>query len=123
GVIGDQRPDRSANNAIAWRDISLAAMVPLSALSGRTVATAPDQPVDEIWLQVDDGERVGALAPVFDHALQRLHPAGVNFDVVVPRELLAQRYRTQRTFGIVIGSVAALALLVGGIGTMNIMLT
>ena len=33
----------------------------------------------------------------------------------MPRELLARRYRTQRTFSIVIGSVAVLALLVGGI--------
>jgi len=37
--------------------------------------------------------------------------------------LLAQRYRTQRTFSVVVGSVAALALLIGGIGIMNIMLT
>jgi putative ABC transport system permease protein len=40
----------------------------------------------------------------------------------VPQELLAQRYRTERTFAVVIGSVAALALLVGGIGIMNVML-
>ena len=45
------------------------------------------------------------------------------FTIVVPRELLAQRYRTQRTFSVVVGSVAALALLIGGIGIMNIMLT
>jgi putative ABC transport system permease protein len=42
---------------------------------------------------------------------------------VIPRELLQQRYRTQRTFSVVVGSVAALALVIGGIGIMNIMLT
>jgi len=45
------------------------------------------------------------------------------FHIVVPRELLAQRYRTQRTFSVAVGSVAALALLVGGVGSMNIVLT
>jgi putative ABC transport system permease protein len=122
GLLGDPRGDRPATNAIAWRDIGTAAIVPLPALSGHTVDAVPNQPVDEIWLQMRDGERVGVLAPLFDSALHQMHPAGVNFDLVVPRELLAERYRTQRTFGVVIGSIAALALLVGGIGIMNVML-
>ena len=122
GSLRDHGVDRPAASAIAWRDISAAAIVPLPALSGRSVAGSPDQPVDEIWLQVRDGGRVAELAPIFDRVLHRMHRAGVNFEVVVPRELLAEHYRTQRTFAIVIGSVAALALLVGGIGIMNVML-
>ena len=98
-------------------------MVPLPALSGRTLDVVPDQPADEIWLQVEDGERVDDLAQIFEHALLRLHGGRQDFEIVIPRELLAQRYRTQRTFSVVVGSVAALALLVGGIGIMNIMLT
>lgn len=43
-------------------------------------------------------------------------------DVVVPLELLEQRRRTQRIFTIVMGSIAGISLLVGGIGIMNIML-
>ena len=41
----------------------------------------------------------------------------------MPRDLLNQRVRTQRTFNVVVGSVAVLSLLVGGIGIMNTMLT
>jgi putative ABC transport system permease protein len=98
------------------------AFVPFPTLSGRTLAIAPDQPADEIWVQVSDGERSESLAAILTHVLQT-RPDGRAFNVVVPRELLAQRYRTQRTFSIVVGSIAVLALLVGGIGIMNIMLT
>jgi len=123
GVLREQGIDPQAQNTLAWRDINSAAMVPLPVLSGRTLEIAPMQAADEIWLQVEDGERVGDLAKAFEHALERLHGGRRDFDLVVPRELLAQRYRTQRTFSVVVGSVAALALLVGGIGIMNIMLT
>ena len=42
--------------------------------------------------------------------------------IVVPVELLKQAERTKRIFSIVLGSIAAISLLVGGIGIMNIML-
>ena len=123
GVLREQGIDSHAPNTLAWRDINGVAMVPLPTLSGRTIEVVPMQPADEIWLQVEDGGRVDDLAKAFEHALVRLHGGRRDFDLVVPRELLAQRYRTQRTFSVVVGSVAALALLVGGIGIMNIMLT
>ena len=44
-------------------------------------------------------------------------------DVIVPRDLLNQRVRTQRTFNVIVGSVAVLSLMVGGMGIMNTMLT
>ena len=123
GVLREQGIDPRAPNTLAWRDLNAVAMVPLPALSGRTIDVAPMQTADEIWLQVEDGQRVDDLAKVFEHSLVRMHGGRRDFDLVVPRELLAQRYRTQRTFSVVVGSVAALALLVGGIGIMNIMLT
>jgi putative ABC transport system permease protein len=123
GVLQEQGLDPLAPGSLAWRDMNQAAIVPLSTLSGRTLELAPDQPADEIWLQALDGGRVDDVAKIFEQALIRLRGGHQGFDVVVPRELLAQRYRTQRTFSVVVGSVAALALLVGGIGIMNIMLT
>jgi putative ABC transport system permease protein len=47
---------------------------------------------------------------------------GEPLEVIVPREILRQRERTQRVFNVVTGAVAAISLLVGGIGIMNIML-
>ena len=45
-----------------------------------------------------------------------------DYDIVVPLELLRQAERTKQIFNIVLGSIAAISLLVGGIGIMNIML-
>jgi len=108
--------------ALAWRDINQAIIAPLSTVLGRSVEVEPDQAVNEIWLQTRAGERVEEIGRILQHTLTRLH--GVDdVEVVVPRELLNQRFRTQRTFSVVVGSVAILALIVGGIGIMNIMLT
>jgi putative ABC transport system permease protein len=54
--------------------------------------------------------------------VDRIHGGAGDFDLVVPEALLAQSRRTQRLFSIVMGCIAGISLLVGGIGIMNIML-
>jgi len=121
GVLRAHGTD-ARGSTLAWHDLNQVIFVPMPALSDRTLGIAPDQPADEIWIQVRDGERANELAKILEHTLAGVHGRR-EFNIVVPRELLAQRYRTQQTFSVVVGSVAALALLVGGIGIMNIMLT
>jgi len=122
GVLADRAADPQTLGSLAARDLNQAALVPLSALLGAPPARDPSLRVDEIWVRIEDGERVLQVGRVVESSLQRLHAGLGDFEVVVPRELLKQRYRTQRTFSVVVGSVAALSLLVGGIGIMNIML-
>ena len=122
GVLREQGGDPQGGPSMAWHNVNRAAFVPLPSLTGKTLTVAPQQPVEEIWVQVADAEAAVALGEVLRRALLQTLAAD-EFHIVVPRELLAQRYRTQRTFSVVVGSVAALALLVGGIGIMNIMLT
>jgi putative ABC transport system permease protein len=122
GVLREQGGDPQAGTSMAWHNVNRAVFAPLPSITGKTLTVVQNQPVDEIWVQVRDAERTIELGDVLRRMLlQTREPE--EFHIVVPRELLAQRYRTQRTFSVVVGSVAALALLVGGIGIMNIMLT
>jgi putative ABC transport system permease protein len=122
GVLREQGGDPQAGTTMAWHNVNRAVLAPLPSITGRTLDVAANQPVDEIWIQVGDAERSIELGDILSRVLRQTLDAD-EFHIVVPRELLAQRYRTQRTFSVVVGSVAALALLVGGIGIMNIMLT
>jgi len=104
---------------IRTRDVNRALFVPLPALDrGRDLA--PDG-IDEIVIRVADAEDVTASAEVARAAAFRTS-GGAPFDVIVPREILRQKERTQRIFNVVTGAIAAISLLVGGIGIMNIML-
>jgi putative ABC transport system permease protein len=54
--------------------------------------------------------------------VDRLHGGEKDYEIIVPEALLEQSRKTQRIFSIVMGSIAGISLLVGGIGIMNIML-
>ncbi len=78
--------------------------------------------VDQIILQVKKDQDIGAVASVVNRIMQRRHRDVPDFNVIVPEALLAQSQKTQRIFNIVMGAIAGISLLVGGIGIMNIML-
>lgn len=89
----------------------------------RTAGTRIREKVElhQIIVQVDLTENVEATAKAIERMLARFHKKK-DYLVSVPLALLKQRQATKRTFNIVLGSIAGISLLVGGIGIMNIML-
>jgi putative ABC transport system permease protein len=81
-----------------------------------------DAPVDELLVTVKEGVSTRRTADLMKPLLDRLHGGADDYEIVVPEALLEQRRQTQRIFNIVMGSIAGISLLVGGIGIMNIML-
>lgn len=79
-------------------------------------------PVDEIVVRLSDGTKPQKSAEIMRTLVSRLHGQAKDFEIVVPEALLEQSRRTQRLFSIVMGCIAGISLLVGGIGIMNIML-
>ncbi len=75
----------------------------------------------QITVQMKDTTAVETADPQIRTLLKHFH-ANNDYELIVPLELLRQARQTQRIFNIVLGSIAAISLLVGGIGIMNIML-
>jgi putative ABC transport system permease protein len=75
----------------------------------------------QIIVEVDEGERVEAIAAGIKRMLEQFHKKK-DYLVSVPLALRKQAEATKRRFNIVLGSIAGISLLVGGIGIMNIML-
>jgi len=75
----------------------------------------------QIIVQADDIANVESTAAGIERMLKNFHKK-VDYEVSVPLALLKQAEATKKTFNIVLGSIASISLLVGGIGIMNIML-
>ncbi|MDI6792962.1 MAG: ABC transporter permease [bacterium] len=75
----------------------------------------------QIIVQVNSMDRVESTAQAIEEMLARFHKKK-DYQMSVPLALLKQAEATKRTFNIVLGSIACISLLVGGIGIMNIML-
>jgi putative ABC transport system permease protein len=78
--------------------------------------------LDKIIVQVTETEDLNATAAVIRRMLLRRHNGLFDFEVTIPELLLKQQQRTKGIFNIVLGVIAGISLIVGGIGIMNIML-
>jgi putative ABC transport system permease protein len=78
--------------------------------------------VDKITVQVKESSQLKATVQILDKMLKRRHSGVEDFQIKVPELLLKQEQRTKDIFNIVLGAIASISLIVGGIGIMNIML-
>jgi putative ABC transport system permease protein len=77
--------------------------------------------LSQITLQVDRMEHVKRTAELIQGTLDQFHTQK-DFEVIVPLDLLERAEKTQQIFTYVLGAIASISLVVGGIGIMNIML-
>jgi putative ABC transport system permease protein len=96
--------------------------LPLATLTSKLERDPLEPPLDEIVVKLDRAAVPHESAAVIGGLLNQLHGGVDDYEIVVPEALLAQSRETQRIFSIVMGCIAGISLLVGGIGIMNIML-
>ncbi|HVN56915.1 MAG TPA: ABC transporter permease [Bacteroidales bacterium] len=77
--------------------------------------------LDRIVVQVNETEQINPTTEVLSRMLTRRHSTVKDFEITVPELLLKQQQRTKDIFNIVLGAIASISLIVGGIGIMNIM--
>jgi len=130
-VIGELAPPGGANDASASATATGAVFVPLSAARSffgeLTVKVSSGSrefervQLHRIQVRVDDPGNVLDTSTAL-RALMRKRHKEIDYAVEVPLELLRRAEEIKRTFNIVLGSIAGISLLVGGIGIMNVML-
>ena len=77
--------------------------------------------LDRIVVQVTETEQLASSTEILSRMLNRRHTGVKDFEITVPELLLKQQQRTKDIFNIVLGAIASISLIVGGIGIMNIM--
>lgn len=145
GVLDEKAIGKDNMKQLDIRDYNLDVYVPLSTmllrfsnrsaitksdiLSGRGRRNQAETPtdvnlnqLDRIVVKVTNNANISDIGSIIDRLLLRRHNNVRDFEVVVPELLLEQEQSTKRIFNFVLGAIASISLLVGGIGIMNIML-
>ena len=78
--------------------------------------------LDRLLIQVNNTSSLNSVAEVVAKILNRRHYSTIDYEITIPELLLKQQQRTKSIFNFVLGAIAGISLLVGGIGIMNIML-
>lgn len=132
GVLAGQSSGNNTPGAVGQKDLNNDIYVPIScvqrrlgemqevrASGGRSFERTE---LSEITLTVGEERFVSQTAEMARQVLERRHADAKDFSIQVPLELLAQAMEEKRMWNMVLGSIAGISLLVGGIGIMNIML-
>lgn len=124
-VIGVMEPKvvrEGPGAVIKVRNINKDVYIPITTALKRFPHVGDPSGIEEIAIRVARAEDISEASRLLDDLLKRKHRGVKDYGVMVPEELLAQAQRTQQLFNIIVGSIASISLLVGGIGIMNIML-
>ncbi|MBN1969236.1 MAG: ABC transporter permease [Candidatus Delongbacteria bacterium] len=112
-----KKSDKVDMSAMDNRDKSI--FIPLQTYQKRFSANAT---LTSIIFNTGDENKVLPYSKILKRKMATLHNNKEDFKLLVPQELLAQSQNTQNIFNLVMGTIASISLLVGGIGIMNIML-
>ena len=122
GVLAPESTEAANIEGVAIASRARTLFLPVSTALRKFEHRPLESPLAEIVVATAADGHPDQIAAVIDTLLGRLHGDASDYEIVVPAALLEQSQATQRLFDIVMGCIAGISLLVGGIGIMNIML-
>ncbi|MCB1057138.1 MAG: ABC transporter permease, partial [Acidobacteria bacterium] len=122
GVLAPEGAEPDRLQGVSVGSTADTVYVPVSTALSKFERGPLDAPLGELVVELEDGASGRAAAAAIGSLLDRLHAGVDDYELVVPEALLEQSRRTQRLFNLVMGCIAGISLLVGGIGIMNILL-
>jgi putative ABC transport system permease protein len=122
GVLADRDLGKDSFEGVSLGSESNRVFVPLASARARFRFRPMEDQIDRFLLRIDDPSRLGEDSRVLGALLDHRHGGAGDYALVVPQQLYREHQKTQQIFDIVMGAIAGVSLLVGGIGIMNIML-
>jgi putative ABC transport system permease protein len=131
GVMNPRASSAGIGGSLAAQDYNNDVYIPIQTLWKRVGDTIVNRgagtfegevvQLTQITLRVDKVENVLKTADLIEKTIKDYH-RNVDYSITVPLELLEQAKTTRMMFIVLLGFIAAISLVVGGIGIMNIML-
>ncbi|MEX0986142.1 MAG: ABC transporter permease [Bacteroidales bacterium] len=123
GVMDQKALFTETVGELAARDLNNDIYIPLSTFSKRIPRENQlASEISQFTVKLESSERLMESAAVIRSILNRHHYNNDDFSIVVPYELLKQEEKERSRYNFLLASIAAISLIVGGIGIMNIML-
>jgi putative ABC transport system permease protein len=131
GVTARRAPSAGVGGSLSAQDFNRDAYIPIAtyhARFGNTLVnfrtgsrTAEKLELSQLTVAVDRMEHVKKTADIIQGLLEQYHTQK-DTAITIPLDLLENAEQTQRVFTLVLGAIASISMVVGGIGIMNIML-
>ena len=122
GIIASEKSTKDQSLGSLIRNHNTTILIPITALPMDAVVVDEAIGITEITIRAPKAEDLIAMSRVVNRAVLHGQTPEPSVEIVIPLQLLREEQHAQRVFAAVVGCVAFIGVLVGGIGVMNIML-
>jgi putative ABC transport system permease protein len=122
GVLADASVEQQEFEGVKVQNPNNDIYIPITTAIRKFDTETVENELNEIIVQTSPEADIKEQASTINNLMSVMHRYVDDYSIVVPEKLLEQNQRTQGIFNVVMGAIASISLLVGGIGIMNIML-